>query len=172
MLIRSRPEPNARMYKTGDLGSFLPDGRIEFMGRIDNQVKIRGFRIELGEIETVLARHAAVQDCVVIAREDVAGRQAAGGLRRAGGGTEGQRGGAARLGKRTAAGIHGAGCLGGDGELAAVSQRQGGPQEPAGAGLRASGVGGRVPGSAHADGRSDGRHLGGGAAAGPGGSAG
>ena len=66
-------EPNARMYKTGDLGRFLPDGRIEFMGRIDNQVKIRGFRIELGEIETVLARHAAVQDCMVIAREDVAG---------------------------------------------------------------------------------------------------
>ena len=47
--------PNARLYKTGDLGRFLPDGRIEFMGRIDNQVKIRGFRIELGEIETVLA---------------------------------------------------------------------------------------------------------------------
>ena len=66
-------QPNARMYKTGDLGRFLPDGRIEFMGRIDNQVKIRGFRIELGEIETVLARHTAVQDCVVIAREDVAG---------------------------------------------------------------------------------------------------
>jgi amino acid adenylation domain-containing protein len=64
---------DARMYKTGDLGRFLPDGRIEFMGRIDNQVKIRGFRIELGEIETVLARHVAVQDCVVIAREDVAG---------------------------------------------------------------------------------------------------
>ena len=67
------PEPTARMYKTGDLGRFLPDGRIEFMGRIDNQVKIRGFRIELGEIETVLARHPAVQDCVVIAREDVSG---------------------------------------------------------------------------------------------------
>ena len=66
-------ESNARMYKTGDLGRFLPDGRIEFMGRIDNQVKIRGFRIELGEIETVLARHTAVQDCVVIAREDVSG---------------------------------------------------------------------------------------------------
>ena len=70
---RFASQANARMYKTGDLGRFLPDGRIEFMGRIDHQVKIRGFRIELGEIETVLARHVAVQDCVVIAREDVAG---------------------------------------------------------------------------------------------------
>ncbi len=66
-------EPSARMYKTGDIGSFLPDGRIEFAGRVDNQVKIRGFRVELNEIETVLARHASVQDCVVVAREDVSG---------------------------------------------------------------------------------------------------
>jgi len=66
-------KPNARMYKTGDMGSFLPDGRIEFLGRVDNQVKIRGFRIELSEIESVLARHPSVQDCVVQAREDVAG---------------------------------------------------------------------------------------------------
>ena len=66
-------KPNARMYKTGDMGSFLPDGRIEFLGRVDNQVKIRGFRIELSEIESVLARHPSVQDCVVQAREDMAG---------------------------------------------------------------------------------------------------
>ncbi len=65
--------PNAKMYRTGDLGRFLPDGRIEFEGRIDNQVKIRGYRIELGEIETVLGQHPAVQECVVIAREDVPG---------------------------------------------------------------------------------------------------
>ncbi len=63
----------AKMYKTGDLGRYLMDGRIEFQGRIDNQVKVRGYRIELGEIETVLGRHPAVQECVVIAREDVAG---------------------------------------------------------------------------------------------------
>ncbi len=64
---------NALLYKTGDMGSYLPDGRIEFQGRVDNQVKIRGFRIELGEVETVLARHPTVQDCVVVAREDVPG---------------------------------------------------------------------------------------------------
>jgi amino acid adenylation domain-containing protein len=64
---------SARMYKTGDLGRFLPDGRIEFQGRVDNQVKVRGYRIELGEIETVLGSHPSVQECVVIAREEVQG---------------------------------------------------------------------------------------------------
>ena len=66
-------KPNAKMYKTGDLGRFLPDGRIEFQGRADNQVKVRGYRIELGEIESALAQHPSVQECVVIAREDVEG---------------------------------------------------------------------------------------------------
>ena len=65
--------PQAKLYKTGDLGRYLPDGRIEFQGRADNQVKIRGYRIELGEIETVLSQHGSVQECVVIAREDVVG---------------------------------------------------------------------------------------------------
>ncbi|MCG8363957.1 MAG: amino acid adenylation domain-containing protein [Pseudanabaenales cyanobacterium] len=59
-----------RLYKTGDLGRYLPDGNIEFLGRIDHQVKIRGFRIELGEIETVLAQHSAVKDVIVTVRED------------------------------------------------------------------------------------------------------
>jgi amino acid adenylation domain-containing protein/FkbH-like protein len=54
------------LYKTGDLARYLPDGRIEFLGRIDQQVKIRGFRIELGEIENALAKHTGVRDCVVI----------------------------------------------------------------------------------------------------------
>jgi amino acid adenylation domain-containing protein len=63
-------EPGARLYKTGDLARYLPDGNIEYLGRIDNQVKIRGFRIELGEIETVLAQHLAIQQAVVLARED------------------------------------------------------------------------------------------------------
>ncbi|CAD5923718.1 non-ribosomal peptide synthetase [Planktothrix agardhii] len=62
--------PDSRLYKTGDLARYLPDGNIEYLGRIDNQVKIRGFRIELGEIETILSQHSAVKTAIVIARED------------------------------------------------------------------------------------------------------
>jgi amino acid adenylation domain-containing protein len=62
-----------RLYKTGDLARYLPDGNIEFLGRIDNQVKIRGFRIELGEIEATLQQHPAVRETTVLAREDTAG---------------------------------------------------------------------------------------------------
>jgi amino acid adenylation domain-containing protein len=65
--------PNARLYKTGDLVRYLPSGNIEFLGRIDHQVKIRGFRIELGEIETVLRQHPEISDTVVVAREDTPG---------------------------------------------------------------------------------------------------
>ncbi|MGA9378236.1 MAG: amino acid adenylation domain-containing protein, partial [Phormidium sp.] len=64
---------NSKLYKTGDLVRFLPDGNIEYLGRIDNQVKIRGFRIELGEIEVVLRQHPLIQECVVIARVDSPG---------------------------------------------------------------------------------------------------
>jgi amino acid adenylation domain-containing protein len=59
-----------RMYRTGDLARWLPDGNIEYLGRIDHQVKIRGFRIELGEIENRLVKHEAIKEAVVIAKED------------------------------------------------------------------------------------------------------
>jgi amino acid adenylation domain-containing protein len=62
-----------RLYQTGDLGRYLPDGNIEFLGRADHQVKIRGFRIELGEIEAVLVQHPVVRESVVMAREDQPG---------------------------------------------------------------------------------------------------
>src|SRR5918996_5620217 len=63
----------ARIYKTGDLARYSPDGNLEYLGRIDNQVKLRGFRIELGEIEAVINQHAGVQDTTVIVREDTPG---------------------------------------------------------------------------------------------------
>src|SRR6185369_8558520 len=61
-------ERNARLYRSGDLGRWLADGTIEYLGRTDQQVKIRGYRIELEEIEACLRAHAAVQDAVVVAR--------------------------------------------------------------------------------------------------------
>ena len=68
-------EPGAKLYRTGDLARFLPDGNVEFIGRVDHQVKVRGFRIELGEIEAALAEHAAVREAVVIVREDEGGKR-------------------------------------------------------------------------------------------------
>ena len=67
--------PGARLYRTGDLARYLEDGRIEYLGRIDRQVKLRGYRVELGEIERVLAGHAAVRECAVVARADELGER-------------------------------------------------------------------------------------------------
>ncbi|WP_038261678.1 non-ribosomal peptide synthase/polyketide synthase, partial [Xenorhabdus cabanillasii] len=71
------PSSKARMYKTGDLGRWLPDGTIEYLGRNDFQVKLRGFRIELGEIEARLMQCHGVREAVVLAREDISGENTA-----------------------------------------------------------------------------------------------
>ncbi len=65
----------SRVYRTGDLARYLPDGNIEFLGRMDHQVKIRGYRIELGDVESALLCHPALAECAVIAREDQPGRK-------------------------------------------------------------------------------------------------
>ncbi len=62
--------PGGRLYRTGDLGRRLPDGQIEFLGRIDDQIKIRGYRIEPGDVVSALNRHPAIRTSAVVARED------------------------------------------------------------------------------------------------------
>ncbi|HDX9576229.1 TPA: AMP-binding protein, partial [Bacillus mobilis] len=64
------PFGEGKLYRSGDLARWLPDGNIEYLGRMDEQVKIRGFRIELGEIESVIRRIEGVTDAAVIVRED------------------------------------------------------------------------------------------------------
>src|SRR6185369_9801544 len=66
-------DPGARLYRTGDLARYLPDGRIDYLGRADHQVKVRGFRIELEEINARLGQHPSVREAIVDVREDGAG---------------------------------------------------------------------------------------------------
>ncbi|MBD2726434.1 amino acid adenylation domain-containing protein [Nostoc sp. FACHB-892] len=68
-------EPDARLYKTGDLGRYQSDGNLEFLGRIDDQVKLHGYRIELGEIEAVLRQYSQVREVVVVAKEAYPGKK-------------------------------------------------------------------------------------------------
>src|SRR5712692_6319059 len=68
-------DDHVRLYRTGDLARFLPDGNLEYLGRVDDQIKIKGFRIELAEIETVLKQHGAVSDCAVVACEEPSGEK-------------------------------------------------------------------------------------------------
>ena len=68
-------QPGSRLYKTGDLARYRPDGRIEFLRRVDQQVKVNGIRVETGEIEVALGRHPGVKEAVVLAREDTPGDQ-------------------------------------------------------------------------------------------------
>jgi amino acid adenylation domain-containing protein len=71
--VRSPFGSTQRLYRTGDLARWMPDGNVEFIGRIDNQVKVRGFRIELSEVEAALLEHEMVQQVVVVTRRDSAG---------------------------------------------------------------------------------------------------
>ncbi len=73
--VASPFKPNARLYRTGDLARWLPDFRLECLGRADNQVKIRGFRIELDEVEAILTSHPGVRQCAVVASEESSGNK-------------------------------------------------------------------------------------------------
>ncbi|WP_066503439.1 amino acid adenylation domain-containing protein [Abyssisolibacter fermentans] len=68
--VKSPFNPNEKMYKTGDLARWLPDGNLEYIERIDKQVKIRGYRIEIGEIENILKKHSSIKDALVVAKDN------------------------------------------------------------------------------------------------------
>jgi len=69
------PEPTGRMYRTGDMARWMPDGNMEFLGRLDHQVKIRGYRVELGDIQAALLSHPSIREVIVVDRTDGEGQK-------------------------------------------------------------------------------------------------
>ena len=154
-----RDDPEARLYRTGDMVRYRPDANIEYLGRLDHQVKIRGFRIELGEIDAMLTSHPAVNELVVLAREDVPGdkRLVAYIVAAADAEARGRR--IARLPQRETTRLHGAVGLRFSRHLAVDAQWQGRPQCFASSG-RTGRAGAGLCRSAHPHRRASRRHLG------------